>query len=54
MKFLFNVRDIIGEVIGGIKAFGAAWVYNDGEITSSGLPGFMERLATTPGRLSTS
>lgn len=44
VNFLFNVRDIIGEVIGGIKAFGAAWVYNDGEITSSGLPGFMERL----------
>lgn len=43
--FLFTVRDIITEVIGGIKSFGAAWVANDGDITSSGFPGFMEALA---------
>jgi len=35
---------VLHEVVGGIKAFAAAWSYNDGEITSSGLPGFMERL----------
>ncbi|CAH0296588.1 Glycyl-glycine endopeptidase ALE-1 [Arthrobacter sp. Bi26] len=35
----------LGEVAGGIKAFGAAWAANDGDITSSGFPGFMERLA---------
>jgi len=44
VNFLFSVRELFFEVVGGIKAFGAAWVYNDGEITSSGLPGFMERL----------
>ena len=33
------------EVQGGIRAFGAAWAYNDGEVTSSGFPGFMERAA---------
>ena len=33
------------EVQGGIRAFGAAWSYNDGEVTSSGFPGFMERAA---------
>ncbi|MFF0942687.1 phage tail tape measure protein [Kocuria sp. CPCC 205300] len=35
---------VLDEVAGGITAFGAAWTYNDGEITSSGFPGFMERL----------
>lgn len=44
VNFLFNVREGFFEVIGGVKAFAAAWKYNDGEITSSGLPGFMERL----------
>lgn len=44
VNFLFNVREGFSEVIGGVKAFAAAWKYNDGEITSSGLPGFMERL----------
>ena len=29
----------------GLAAFGAAWVANDGVITSSGFPGFMERVA---------
>lgn len=36
---------VIEEIVGGVKAFGAAWVANDGDITSSGLPGFMEGLA---------
>jgi murein DD-endopeptidase MepM/ murein hydrolase activator NlpD len=32
------------EVSRGFTAFAAAWRYNDGEITSSGFPGFMERM----------
>jgi hypothetical protein len=36
---------ILDEIVGGINAFGAAWKYNDGDITSSGFPGFMERVA---------
>lgn len=35
----------MGEVTGGVKAFGAAWKANDGEITSSGFPGFLEGVA---------
>jgi hypothetical protein len=35
---------VFGEIKGAIYAFAAAWEYNDGEITSSGLPGFMERV----------
>ncbi|WP_130012007.1 tape measure protein [Serinicoccus sediminis] len=35
----------MSELVGGVKAFAAAWRYNDGEVTSSGFPGFMERLA---------
>lgn len=30
---------------GGLKAFGAAWKANDGDVTSSGFPGFMEKVA---------
>ncbi|UXE04754.1 tape measure protein [Arthrobacter phage Shambre1] len=37
-----RVKTGLSEVVGGITAFGAAWEYNDGEITSSGFPGFME------------
>jgi tape measure domain-containing protein len=33
------------ETIGGFTAFAAAWKANDGEVTSSGFPGFMERVA---------
>lgn len=36
---------LMSEVAGGVKAFGAAWQANDGDITSSGFPGFMEGLA---------
>ena len=39
------VVNFFKEVQGGITAFGAAWHYNDGEVTSSGFPGFMERAA---------
>lgn len=34
---------IFAEVKGGVVAFGAAWKSNNGQITSSGFPGFMER-----------
>lgn len=39
-----RLGSVIAEVSGAITAFGSAWRYNDGDITSSGLPGFMERL----------
>lgn len=39
------VVNFFKEVQGGIRAFGAAWKYNDGEVTSSGFPGFMEKAA---------
>ncbi|MHA7145438.1 tape measure protein [Arthrobacter sp. TmT3-37] len=46
--YLFTLRDAAAvtftELRGGIRAFGAAWHYNDGDITSSGFPGFMERV----------
>lgn len=42
---LFRIRTILVEVTGGIRAFGAAWTAFDGDVTSSGFPGFMERLA---------
>jgi TP901 family phage tail tape measure protein len=35
----------MGEVTAGTEAFGAAWAANDGDITSSGIPGMMEQLA---------
>lgn len=35
---------VIDEIAGGLNAFTNAWIYNDGEITSSGFPGFMERV----------
>jgi len=47
-KFFTFLNDrampVLGEIKGGITAFGAAWKFNDGEITSSGFPGFMERV----------
>lgn len=44
-----NTRGIpaLKEVSGGFSAFGAAFKANDGDITSSGFPGFMERLGLT-------
>jgi hypothetical protein len=44
MTILDRALPALEEIIGGVKAFGAAWKYNDGDITSSGFPGFMERL----------
>ena len=38
------VKGVFLEVVGGVTAFTAAWKYNDGEVTSSGFPGMMERL----------
>ena len=46
--FLLTVRELgisaFKELTGGITAFAAAWKHNDGEVTSSGFPGLMERL----------
>ncbi|MGP5725842.1 phage tail tape measure protein [Arthrobacter rhombi] len=39
-----GMSDAMEIVNQSVTAFGAAWEYNDGEITSSGIPGFMERL----------
>jgi len=36
---------VFQEVIGGLRAFQEAWVANDGDVTSSGFPGLMEKLA---------
>lgn len=33
------------ELQGAVRAFGAAWKANDGDVTSSGLPGFFEQVA---------
>lgn len=41
---LFRVRDGAREVIGGFRAMVAAFKAGDGDITSSGFPGFMERV----------
>ncbi|MCZ4325667.1 tape measure protein [Brachybacterium paraconglomeratum] len=38
-------KNVFTEITGGLRAFGAAWAANDGDITSSGFPGFMERAA---------
>ena len=47
-EWIFNgLGTLLGEVTGGVRAFGAAWKANDGDVTSSGFPGFMERLAFT-------
>ena len=47
--FLFGLRDTVttvwGELTGGITAFKGAWDAFDGDVTSSGFPGFMERVA---------
>lgn len=42
---LGDFKTLWGEVTGGIKAFGAAWKANDGDVTSSGIPGFFEQVA---------
>ncbi|MFJ4026022.1 hypothetical protein ACIPWF_00800 [Paenarthrobacter sp. NPDC089989] len=40
-----RLSGFITEFTGGIRAFGVAWKNNDGDVTSSGFPGFMEILA---------
>lgn len=42
---------VIREVVGGFRAFGAAFKAADGDITSAGFPGFMERLAFIASRV---
>lgn len=44
-NFSKNALYAFGEIIGGIRAFGAAWNSTEDDITSSGFPGFMEHLA---------
>ena len=48
-KLIYWLADKLGptvkEVIGGVRAFAAAWKAFDGDITSSGFAGFMERVA---------
>ncbi|WP_343317790.1 phage tail tape measure protein [Arthrobacter sp. TMP15] len=39
------IGTLMGEITDGVTAFGAAWAANDGDITSSGIPGLMEQLA---------
>lgn len=39
------IVDWLFELRGGVIAFGAAWTANDGDVTSSGFPGFMEAAA---------
>lgn len=41
---LDKIGPIFTEITGGIKAFAAAWKFNDGEVTSSGFAGYMEQL----------
>jgi len=43
--FLSGLSTVFDEIAGGITAFTAAWIANDGDITSSGFPGFMEQVA---------
>lgn len=43
-SFTGKAPEVIAEITGGFRAFGEAFRYADGDITSSGFPGFMERL----------
>ena len=43
--FLSGLGTVFDEIAGGITAFTSAWVANDGDVTSSGFPGFMEQVA---------
>lgn len=40
-----TLAPILGEVVGGVRAFVAAWKAANGDVTSSGFAGFMEKLA---------
>lgn len=44
--FSEKAMPVITDVVGGVRAFGAAFKAADGDITSNGFPGFMERVAT--------
>lgn len=44
-KVFGGMAFFMGEVSAGVTAFGAAWAANDGDITSSGIPGMFEQLA---------
>ncbi|QOT19738.1 peptidoglycan DD-metalloendopeptidase family protein [Paenarthrobacter sp. YJN-5] len=39
-----GIQHGLQETIGSVMSFGAAWRTNDGDITSSGMPGFFEQL----------
>lgn len=43
--FAKNTLGFFDEIAGGFRAFAASWSANDGDVTSSGFPGFMERVA---------
>lgn len=45
VAFGAGVRTVFDELRGGFIAFGSAWRENNGDITSSGFPGFMEQAA---------
>lgn len=45
VKFGAGFATVLTEVTGGIRAFSASWEAFDGDVTSSGFPGFMERVA---------
>lgn len=42
---LDKITPVFVEIAGGVQAFLGAWRAADGDVTSSGFPGFMERLA---------
>jgi hypothetical protein len=42
--FTDKAMPVIGEVVGGVRAFSEAFKAADGDITSNGFPGFMERV----------
>lgn len=42
-----RLRDAFDTLTGGVEAFRAAWVANDGDVTSSGFSGMMEKTANT-------
>jgi hypothetical protein len=44
-RFVAPLGPVFAEITGGIRAFAAGMQYADGEVTSSGFPGFMERVA---------
>lgn len=44
-EFATKTLGFLDEIIGGFRAFANAWRENNGDITSSGFPGFMERVA---------